>query len=479
MKTPDFSERIQALRKEYDLTQSELGKQLGVSNRAVSKWENGISNPQIEIIYKMCKMYGKNLDFFFEKPVTVLSEENAKNKAMPTIRELYKIGRGPSSSHTMGPEKACLVFKEKYPDADSYKAILYGSLARTGKGHMTDYSITETMKPKECVVEFDYSTTDIPHPNTLDIIGYKDGTEFSRMRFMSVGGGQIKVDGEELVENKNLYPLHSFDEIKKYCEEHELRLWQYVEMIEGESIHDFVRNVWEQMQKTVKSGITKTGVIPGRLGVQKKANHLYNQHHIDETTETRENRMVASFAFAVGEENACGETIVTAPTCGASGVLPAVMCYYKRKRDFSDEAIIHALETAALIGNLVKTNASISGAECGCQAEIGTACAMASAGLSELLGMNLPQIEYAAEIAIEHHLGLTCDPIYGLVQIPCIERNAVAAMRAINAVNLANFLTDTRKISFDLVVETMYETGRDLSKHYKETAEGGLSKLYR
>ena len=479
MKTPDFSERIQALRKEYDLTQSELGKQLGVSNRAVSKWENGISNPQIEIIYKMCKMYGKDLDFFFEKPVAVLSEENAKNKAMPTIRELYKIGRGPSSSHAMGPEKACLVFKEKYPDADSYKAILYGSLARTGKGHMTDYSITETMKPKECVVEFDYSTTDIPHPNTLDILGYKDGTEFSRMRFMSVGGGQIKVDGEELVENKNLYPLHSFDEIKKYCEEHELRLWQYVEMIEGESIHDFVRNVWEQMQKTVKSGITKTGVIPGRLGVQKKANHLYNQHHIDETTETRENRMVASFAFAVGEENACGETIVTAPTCGASGVLPAVMCYYKRKRDFSDEAIIHALETAALIGNLVKTNASISGAECGCQAEIGTACAMASAGLAELLGMNLSQIEYAAEIAIEHHLGLTCDPIYGLVQIPCIERNAVAAMRAINAVNLANFLTDTRKISFDLVVETMYETGRDLSKHYKETAEGGLSKLYK
>ena len=479
MKSPDFSERILNLRKEYDLTQSELGKQLGVSNRAVSKWENGISNPQIEIIYQICKLYGKDLDYFFEDSSENASDNAKIIKTMPTIRDLYKIGRGPSSSHTMGPEKACLVFKERYPDADSYKAVLYGSLARTGKGHMTDYSIIETMRPKACEVEFDYTAPDIPHPNTLDIIGYKDGKEFAKLRFMSVGGGQIKIDGEKLRENENLYPLHTFDEIKAYCEEHEMRLWQYVEMIEGKEIFGFVSGIWEQMQKSIKSGISKTGVIPGRLGVQKKAKHLYNQHHIDETTETRENRMVASFAFAVGEENACGETIVTAPTCGASGVVPAVMYYYKKKRDFSDEDIVHALETAALVGNLVKTNASISGAECGCQAEIGTACAMASAGLAELLGMNLSQIEYAAEIAIEHHLGLTCDPIYGLVQIPCIERNAVAAMRAINAVNLANFLTDTRKISFDLVVETMYETGRDLSRHYKETAEGGLSKLYK
>lgn len=479
MNSPDFSERILNLRKEHNLTQTEFGKQLGVSNRAVSKWENGISNPQIEIIYKICKMYGKDLDYFFENADSSRPSESKKNKAMPTIRELYKVGRGPSSSHAMGPEKACLVFKERYPDADMFKVVLYGSLARTGKGHMTDYSIIETMKPKACEVVFDYTETDIPHPNTLDIIAIKDGREKGKMRFMSVGGGQIKIEGEELHENKNLYPLHSFDEIKTYCEEHEMRLWQYVEMIEGKEIFAFVSDIWEKMQRTVKNGISKTGVIPGRLGVQKKAKHLYNQHHIDETTETRENRMVASFAFAVGEENACGEMIVTAPTCGASGVVPAVMYYYKKKRDFADEDIIHALETAALIGNLVKTNASISGAECGCQAEIGTACAMASAALGELLGMSLSQIEYAAEIAIEHHLGLTCDPIYGLVQIPCIERNAVAAMRAINAVNLANFLTDTRKISFDLVVETMYETGRDLSKHYKETAEGGLSKLYK
>ena len=479
MKSPDFAERIAHLRKEYNLTQSELGKQLGVTNRAVSKWENGISNPQIELIYKMCKMYGKDLDYFFEGTEVFVPDEEKKKKSMPTIREIYKIGRGPSSSHTMGPEKASLIFKERYPDCDRYKAVLYGSLARTGKGHMTDFSIIETMRPKKCEVEFDYTASDLPHPNTLDIIGYKNGMEVGRLKFLSVGGGQIKIEGEALKENENLYPHHSFEEIKKYCEENEILLWQYVERIEGKEIYDFVLSVWKQMQKTIKSGISKTGVIPGRLGVQKKANHLYNQHHIDETNETRDNRRVASFAFAVGEENACGETIVTAPTCGASGVLPAVMYYYKKKRDFSDEDIVHALETAALIGNLVKTNASISGAECGCQAEIGTACAMASAALAELLGMSLSQIEYAAEIAIEHHLGLTCDPIYGLVQIPCIERNAVAAMRAINAVNLANFLTDTRKISFDLVVDTMYETGKDLSKHYKETAEGGLSKLYK
>ena len=479
MKSPDFAERIAHLRKEYNLTQSELGKQLGVTNRAVSKWENGISNPQIELIYKMCKMYGKDLDYFFEGTEVFVPDEEKKKKSMPTIREIYKIGRGPSSSHTMGPEKASLIIKERYPDCDRYKAVLYGSLARTGKGHMTDFSIIETMRPKKCEVEFDYTASDLPHPNTLDIIGYKNGMEVGRLKFLSVGGGQIKIEGEALKENENLYPHHSFEEIKKYCEENEILLWQYVERIEGKEIYDFVLSVWKQMQKTIKSGISKTGVIPGRLGVQKKANHLYNQHHIDETNETRENRMVASFAFAVGEENACGETIVTAPTCGASGVLPAVMYYYKKKRDFSDEDIVHALETAALIGNLVKTNASISGAECGCQAEIGTACAMASAALAELLGMSLSQIEYAAEIAIEHHLGLNCDPIYGLVHIPCIERNAVAAMRAINAVNLANFLTDTRKISFDLVVDTMYETGKDLSKHYKETAEGGLSKLYK
>jgi L-serine dehydratase len=232
------------------------------------------------------------------------------------------------------------------------------------------------------------------------------------------------------------------------------------------------------MKSAISEGLSKTGELPGGLGVMRKARHLFRQKHMDESPTTRENRIVCAYAFAVSEQNADNGTIVTAPTCGACAVLPATLAYMQEKHGFSDDEIIDALATGGLIGNLVKTNASISGAECGCQAEIGTACSMASAALAELFGMEIDQIEYAAEIAIEHHLGLTCDPIRGLVQIPCIERNAVAAMRAINAVSLANFLTDSRKISFDLVVRTMYETGRDLAHSYRETATGGLAKLY-
>jgi L-serine dehydratase len=233
------------------------------------------------------------------------------------------------------------------------------------------------------------------------------------------------------------------------------------------------------MKSAIAAGVKAKGVLPGGLGVERKANVLYRKHHIDESAETRENRLVCAYAFAVSEENAGGGTIVTAPTCGACGVLPAVLKYMQERRKFTDDEIIRALATAGVIGNLIKTNASISGAECGCQAEIGSACCMAAAALGELYGMELFQIEYAAEIAMEHHLGLTCDPIGGLVQIPCIERNADAAMRAINAVSLANFLSDSRKISFDLVVRTMYETGKDMSRRYRETSEGGLANLYR
>ena len=232
------------------------------------------------------------------------------------------------------------------------------------------------------------------------------------------------------------------------------------------------------MKESIEAGLNTDGILPGGLHVTRRAKYLFHQRHIDETAETKENRIVCAYAFAVGEQNAAGGTVVTAPTCGASGVLPAVLYYYQQKKGFSDDEVLHALATASIVGNLIKTNASISGAECGCQAEIGSACSMAAAALGELLGLNIEQIEYAAEIAIEHHLGLTCDPIGGLVQIPCIERNAVAAMRAINAVNLANFLTDTRKISLDLVIRTMYETGKDLSKKYRETSGGGLAKLY-
>lgn len=400
------------------------------------------------------------------------------NNTMTSVKELYRIGRGPSSSHTIGPERACRYFKEKNPLADEYKLVLYGSLADTGEGHGTDVAIFNTLAPAKVSIEKNRALTDLPHPNTMDLFAYKNGNEIDYCRAFSVGGGQIKIEGVELAENVNVYPHNSFSAIAEYCEKKRIRLWQYVEEIEGAKIHDFFSEVWRAMKASIDAGLNDTGILPGGLDVQKKAKYLYEQSHIDESNETRENRLVCSYAFAVSEQNASSGTIVTAPTCGASGVLPAVLFYEQQKRGFSDEDILHALATASVIGNLIKTNASISGAECGCQAEIGTACAMAAAGLGELFGMRIEQIEYASEVALEHHLGLTCDPICGLVQIPCIERNAVAAMRAINAVNLANFLTNTRKISFDLVVKTMYETGKDMSRRYRETSEGGLAKLY-
>lgn len=397
---------------------------------------------------------------------------------MKSLTELYRIGRGPSSSHTMGPEKAAVIFKNRYPEADSFKVVLYGSLALTGEGHGTDRILRETLeKPTEIV--FDKITAGLPHPNTFDIFALKDGKEIGSARVMSVGGGAIKIEGEPDVEPEEVYGLNSFDEIKEYLKAHDMRIPEYVSMVEGEDIWAYLETVWERMKQTVKEGLSADGILPGGLDIHRKAKFLYNQRHIDESPETKENRLVASYAFAVSEQNASGGVIVTAPTCGASGVLPAVLVYMQQKHKFSDAKMLRALATAGLIGNLIKTNASISGAECGCQAEVGSACSMAAAGLAELFDMDVEQIEYAAEVAMEHHLGLTCDPVCGLVQVPCIERNAVAAMRAINALSLANFLTYTRKISFDLIIKTMYETGRDLNSVYRETSEGGLAKLYR
>lgn len=398
---------------------------------------------------------------------------------MKSIKELYKIGKGPSSSHTMGPERAAGWFKKQYPDATNFKGILFGSLAKTGKGHRTDYIIEETFSPLPTEVIFDMDNNNIPHPNTMRLIAYKNEEKLGEAEIYSIGGGAIRVKGEEGIVPPDIYKLHTFNDIAAYCKEKNLRLWQYVEEVEGEGIWDYLSDIWLCMKDAINRGLSDEGVIFGGLDVQKKAKSLYNKRHIDESPETRENRLVCSYAYAVAEQNASCGTIVTAPTCGSCGIVPAVLKYVKDKRGFSDRDVLKALATGGLIGNLIKTNASISGAECGCQAEVGGACSMAAAALGELYGMDLNQIEYAAENAIEHYLGLTCDPIHGLVQIPCIERNAVAAMRAINAVNLANFLTDTRKISFDLVVQTMYETGTDLSTLYKETSEGGLAKLYR
>lgn len=399
---------------------------------------------------------------------------------MKSLTELYKIGRGPSSSHTMGPEKAARLFKSENPGADSFKVVLYGSLAKTGKGHLTDKAISNGFSPLPVDIEFLPAPAFLlNHPNTMDLLAFTGGRETASMRVMSVGGGDIVIAGRETPEHEEVYAENSLTEISRLCKANNLRLSDYVERCEGTKIWDYLYNVWETMKRSIADGLSVTGTLEGGLKVERKAQFLYNQRHIDESPETRENRTVCAYAFAVSEQNAAGGIIVTAPTCGSSGVVPAALRYMQEKKRLSDEQIIKALAVGGLIGNLVKKNASISGAECGCQAEVGTACSMASAALAELFEMGIDQIEYAAEVALEHHLGLTCDPIGGLVQIPCIERNAVAAMRAINALSLANFLSGTRKISFDLVVQTMYETGRDIISSYRETSEGGLAKLYK
>ena len=381
---------------------------------------------------------------------------------------MYRIGKGPSSSHTIGPERACKLFASENPEADSFKAILYGSLAKTG--------IKSVLKNVDVICDTD---AEVPHPNTMDLYAYREGGRRAFFRVYSVGGGAVRIEGRVGEEDAEVYPLQNFSEIRSYCEENSLRLSDYVFECEGEGIREYLFEVWRTMKTSIAEGLKAQGILPGGLNVERKARILYRQKHIDESAETKENRLVCAYAFAVSEQNAAAETIVTAPTCGASGVLPAVLRYAQERRRYSDEDIVRALAAGGLVGNLIKTNASISGAECGCQAEIGSACCMAAAALGELYEMELGQIEYAAEIAMEHHLGLTCDPIGGLVQIPCIERNAVAAMRAMNAVSLADFLSDSRKISFDLVIQTMYETGKDISRCYRETAEGGLAKLYK
>ncbi|MBE6647466.1 MAG: serine dehydratase [Ruminococcaceae bacterium] len=399
---------------------------------------------------------------------------------MKSVRNLFKVGIGPSSSHTMGPAFAAEKFLMRYPDVERVVVTLYGSLSKTGKGHGTDRAILDTLAtiPTEVIFNND-DTLELEHPNTLNFKGYIGDKQVADMTVLSIGGGEIKVVGESTGENTPKYELSTFTEIAEVCKRRNIRLSDYVFEHEDEDFKSFLLDVWRTMQNAIREGLTHTGELPGGLGVNRKAQRLYNQRHIDESPQTRENRLVCSYAFAVSEQNADCGLIVTAPTCGSCGVLPAVLCYMQEKNGFSDKDVVRALAVAGLVGQIVATNASVSGAECGCQAEIGTACSMAAAALAELFYMGIDQIEYAAEISLEHHLGLTCDPVCGLVQIPCIERNAVAAMRAINSLSLANFLSDSRKISFDLVVETMYQTGIDLSHHYRETSEGGLAKLYK
>ena len=398
---------------------------------------------------------------------------------MKAIREIYKIGKGPSSSHTRGPERASILFKSKYPQADAFRVILYGSLSKTGVGHGTDRVIREVLSPLPAEIIFSEEEILNSHPNTMDLIALKDGNPIGQMRVESIGGGDIRIPGSREAESEEIYIEHSFAEIADFCKWRYIHtLSEYVELNEGPEIWNFLMEVWQVMKQAIADGLAAEGVLPGGLNVQRKAKFLYEKEPEDKIPALLEFQKIAAYAYAVAEQNADNGTIVTAPTCGACGVLPAVLKYAQETKGFTDEEICRGLATAGIIGNLTKRNASISGAEAGCQAEIGTACSMAAAALAELYKQDLDQVEYAAEVAMEHHLGLTCDPICGLVQIPCIERNAVAAMRAMNACNLSYFLTGSRNISYDMVCRAMHETGINLNHRFRETSEGGLAKLY-
>ena len=397
---------------------------------------------------------------------------------MQSLRYLYKIGHGPSSSHTMGPSKAATVMMERFPKANNFYVVLYGSLALTGKGHLTDKIIIDTFGQFPTEIKFDYLTECTYHPNTLDIYAKCDDEVLGMHRFYSIGGGSIEIDGEGKYVEEMIYPHTKFSEIRKYLEENNMSIPEYVVMVEGEEIKDFLLDVYTRMKNTIKSGLNKEGKLPGSLQVQRKAKAIMDKFILDGSMIL--SKKIFAYAYAVSEENASGEIVVTAPTCGACGVLPSVLYGLQKEYQFPLEKIIEALMVAGLFGNVVKNNASISGAEAGCQAEIGTACAMTAAASAYLLGLNLDDIEQAAEVALEHHLGLTCDPIDGYVQIPCIERNAVCALRALDSAKLVQFMGDSEhKISFDMVCKTMLETGRDLHEKYRETAEGGLAKEYR
>lgn len=398
---------------------------------------------------------------------------------MQSLYELYKIGNGPSSSHTMGPKRAVEKFINNYPNVESLKVILYGSLALTGKGHLTDYIIKQTAANIKTEIVFDLKKECNVHPNTMEIIGYdKENNIIDNWTVYSVGGGTIQIDGEKSSDLPEVYTLNKFEDIKLYCKKNNLKLHEYVYNIEGYNITEYLKEVWQTMRDAVERGLNAKGKIPGRLRLSRSALNVYNTIVENEDDSLRQTRLLSSYAIAVSEENASGGKIVTAPTCGASGVLPAVLYYYNHEKDIPEYTIIEALAVAGLIGNIIKTNASISGAECGCQAEIGTACSMAAGAVAYIMGLDIDRIENSAEVAMEHHLGLTCDPIYGYVQIPCIERNAVAAIRAVDSAKLSMLMRKNKSISLDVVVDTMYETGKDLHSHYRETSEGGLAKKY-
>lgn len=400
---------------------------------------------------------------------------------MESLKEIFRIGKGPSSSHTMGPQRAATIFAERHPETARFEVTLYGSLAATGKGHMTDKAIIDVLKqvaPVEIIWEPDIF---LPyHPNGMLFRAFNNSQDLlDEWTVYSVGGGALsegKATGDSF-QKESVYDLHTLKDIQAWCEHHGRGYWEYVKQCEGDDLWDYLREVWKTMQAAVERGLDSEGALPGPLNLARKApNYYIKARGYKPSLQSR--GMVYSYALAVSEENASGGTIVTAPTCGACGVVPAVLYHLSKGHEFSETKILHALATAGLFGNIVKYNASISGAEVGCQGEVGVACAMASAASCQLFGGSPSQIEYAAEMGLEHHLGMTCDPVCGLVQIPCIERNAFAACRALDAQLYASFSDGSHRVSFDRVVEVMKQTGHDIPSLYKETSAGGLAKDY-
>lgn len=398
---------------------------------------------------------------------------------MKSLKELYKIGRGPSSSHTIGPQIVAEYALQTY-GTGKYAVELFGSLALTGKGHGTDRVLKQVLGADTEII-FNTAEKNLPHPNTLKIYKFSSfdakGKSDLVITAQSVGGGSVVINGKNYPETPEVYPQKNFEEIKKFISARNMSLVEYVMFYEPDAFLYF-KKAWAAMKDSVERGLTKSGVLPGGLRLERKAKTLDTAESKFETAVMRENRKISAYSFAVAEENADNGVVVTAPTCGSAGILPAVLYYMWKDCNVPEHEIAEAIAVAGVIGNVVKANASISGAECGCQAEVGVACSMAAAALSSIFDLDEDGVECSAEIALEHNLGLTCDPALGLVQIPCIERNAVAAIEAVNAVALSKSLKNKRKISFDDVVKVMYETGRDMNKRYRETSTGGLASLY-
>lgn len=396
---------------------------------------------------------------------------------MDSLKELFKIGNGPSSSHTMGPERAAKQFKNKNKDVNFYKVELYGSLALTGKGHLTDWVIIETLKPAKVEIVWKPEYVHPYHPNGMKFIALDNvGKEIDSWLVFSVGGGTLMEENQPRSGGVQVYKESKMDEIKKWCKCEKREFWEYVEHYEGKEIWSFLEEIWTAMTEAVERGISVSGVIPGTLKVPRRAQSFFRKARQNQSRTGFVGRIFA-YTLAVSEENGAGGRVVTAPTCGASGVIPGLLYAMKKEYKLSKDEILKSLAIAGIVGNIIKENATISGAEGGCQAEVGSACSMAAAMTCFLMGGTLDQIEYAAEVGLEHHLGLTCDPIGGYVQIPCIERNAVAATRALDAATYSLYTDGKHSVSFDQVVETMKITGRDLKEEYRETSLGGLARL--